>query len=143
MRIYFHSFFSIILLSYKYKYIRNMKFGKSNLFQKAKQQPDKVKEVLNKIKTDGLKPTINAVFNKLGQPLPLGYCNVGKVIAVGPGRHVAGVGFIPTEIKIGDIVILPTMGFARLQFEGEEYFIGPENQILARVNKEENKEENE
>ena len=62
-----------------------VEFGKSNLFQKAKQQPDKVKEVINKIKTDGLKPTINAVFNKLGQPLPLGYCNVGKVIAVGKG----------------------------------------------------------
>jgi predicted dehydrogenase/threonine dehydrogenase-like Zn-dependent dehydrogenase len=62
-----------------------VEFGKSNLFQKAMQQPDKVKEVLNKVKTDGLKPTINAVFNKLGQPLPLGYCNVGKVVAVGKG----------------------------------------------------------
>jgi len=67
----------------------------------------------------------------------------GIIIAVGPGRHVAGVGFIPTEVKVGDTVILPTMGFARLQFEGDEYFIGPENQILARVNKEENKEEHE
>jgi chaperonin GroES len=67
----------------------------------------------------------------------------GKVIAAGPGRHVAGVGFIPIEIKVGDTVILPTMGFARLQFEGEEYFIGPENQILARINTEENTEENE
>jgi predicted dehydrogenase/threonine dehydrogenase-like Zn-dependent dehydrogenase len=62
-----------------------VEFGKSNLLQKAMQQPDKVKEVINKVKTDGLKPTINAVFNKLGQPLPLGYCNVGKVIAVGKG----------------------------------------------------------
>ena len=62
-----------------------VEFGKSNLFQKAMLQPDKVKEVLNKVKTDGLKPTINAVFNKLGQPLPLGYCNVGKVVAVGKG----------------------------------------------------------
>ena len=62
-----------------------VEFGKSNLFQKAKQQPDKVKEVINKVKTDGLKPTINAVLNKLGQPLPLGYCNVGRVIAIGKG----------------------------------------------------------
>src|SRR5690554_4407228 len=62
-----------------------VEFGKANYLQKAKQQPDKVKEVFQKIKTDGLKPTVNAVFNKLGQPLPLGYCNVGKVIAVGKG----------------------------------------------------------
>ena len=69
-----------------------VEFGKSNLFQKAKQQPDKVKEVLNKIKTDGLKPTINAVFNKLGQPIPLGYCNVGIVIAVGKGVQEFSIG---------------------------------------------------
>ncbi len=69
-----------------------VEFGKSNLFQKAKQQPDKVKEVINKVKTDGLKPTINAVFNKLGQPLPLGYCNVGKVIAVGKGVDEFAIG---------------------------------------------------
>ena len=62
-----------------------VEFGKSNLLQKARQQPDKVKEVISKINTDGLRPTINAVLNKLGQPLPLGYCNVGKVIAVGKG----------------------------------------------------------
>ena len=62
----------------------------------------------------------------------------GTVIAVGPGRHVAGVGFIPTEIKVGDIVVLPTMGFAKLQFDNEEYYIGPENQILARIKKEVN-----
>ena len=69
-----------------------VEFGKSNLFQKAKQQPDKVKEVINKIKTDGLRPTINAVFNKLGQPIPLGYCNVGKVIAVGKGVQDFSIG---------------------------------------------------
>ena len=62
-----------------------VEFGKANMLQKARQQPDRVKQVLAKIKTDGFKPTIQAVFNKLGQPLPLGYCNVGKVIAVGEG----------------------------------------------------------
>ena len=67
-------------------------FGKANIFEKAKQQPDKVKMVLNKIKTDGLRPTIEAVFNKLGQPLPLGYCNVGKVIAIGKGVKEFSIG---------------------------------------------------
>lgn len=70
-------------------------FGKANFIQKAKQQPDKVKMVLDKIKTDGLRPTLEAVFNKLGQPLPLGYCNVGKVVAIGKGV---------TEFSIGDRV---------------------------------------
>jgi len=72
-----------------------VEFGKSNLIQKARQQPDKVKQVLDKIKTDGLIPTMEAVFNKLGQPLPLGYCNAGNVIAVGEGV---------TDFKIGDRV---------------------------------------
>jgi predicted dehydrogenase/threonine dehydrogenase-like Zn-dependent dehydrogenase len=69
-----------------------VEFGKANFLEKARQQPDKVKEVLNKVKTDGLQPTINAVFNKLGQPLPLGYCNVGKVIAIGKGVEDFAVG---------------------------------------------------
>lgn len=72
-----------------------VEFGKANLIDKARQQPDKVKQVLDKIKTDGLEPTVKAVFNKLGQPMPLGYCNVGKVVAVGRGV---------TEFQIGDRV---------------------------------------
>jgi predicted dehydrogenase len=59
-------------------------FGKANFIDKARQQPDKVRMVLDKIKTDGLMPTLEAVFNKLDQPLPLGYCNVGTVLDVGP-----------------------------------------------------------
>tara|TARA_R110000751_G_scaffold68236_2_gene138900 strand:+ start:10579 stop:12699 length:2121 start_codon:yes stop_codon:yes gene_type:complete len=55
-------------------------FGKANFIDKARQQPDKVKMVLGKIKTDGLMPTIEAVKSKLDQPLPLGYCNVGTVL---------------------------------------------------------------
>ena len=72
-----------------------VEFGKANFLQKAKMQPDKVKMVLDKIKTDGLQPTLEAVFNKLGVPLPLGYCNVGEVVAVGKGV---------TEFSIGDRV---------------------------------------
>ena len=72
-----------------------VEFGKSNLISKARQQPEKVKQVLDKMKTEGLLPTLEAVFNKLEQPLPLGYCNVGKVIAVGEGVN---------EFKIGNRV---------------------------------------
>jgi predicted dehydrogenase/threonine dehydrogenase-like Zn-dependent dehydrogenase len=71
-------------------------FGKANFIDKARQQPEKVKQVLEKIKSDGLRPTLDAVFRKLGEPLPLGYCNAGEVIGV--GESVA-------EFKIGDRVI--------------------------------------
>jgi predicted dehydrogenase/threonine dehydrogenase-like Zn-dependent dehydrogenase len=69
-----------------------VEFGKANLLSKARQQPEKVKQVLDKIKTEGLIPTLEAVFNKLEQPLPLGYCNVGRVIAVGEGVSDFNVG---------------------------------------------------
>jgi predicted dehydrogenase/threonine dehydrogenase-like Zn-dependent dehydrogenase len=55
-------------------------FGKANMIDKARQQPDKVKKVLGKVKSDGLLPTIDAVRSKLDQPLPLGYCNAGEVV---------------------------------------------------------------
>jgi len=72
-----------------------VEFGKSNLISKARQQPEKVKQVLDKIKTEGLLPTLEAVFNKLDEPLPLGYCNAGEVIAIGEGV---------TEFRVGDRV---------------------------------------
>lgn len=62
-----------------------VEFGKAGYLEKARQQPDKVRMVLDKIKTDGLMPTLEAVFNKLDQPLPLGYCNIGRVSAIGAG----------------------------------------------------------
>jgi predicted dehydrogenase len=60
-------------------------FGKAGFVGKARQQPDKVRQVLDKVRTDGLAPTLEAVFNKLDQPLPLGYCNVGTVMEAGAG----------------------------------------------------------
>lgn len=62
-----------------------VEFGKASYIDKARQQPEKVKMVLQKIRTDGLLTTIDAVRSKLTQPLPLGYCNVGVVAEVGEG----------------------------------------------------------
>lgn len=73
-----------------------VEFGKAGWIEKARQQPDKVRMVLEKMKTDGLMPTFEAVFNKLNQPLSLGYCNVGRVAQVGAGN---------TAFKVGDRVI--------------------------------------
>ena len=73
-----------------------VEFGKGNLLQKAKSQPDKVKQVIDKIRTDGLLPTLETVFNRLDEPLPLGYCNAG--VALDVGRDVP-------YLKTGDRVI--------------------------------------
>jgi predicted dehydrogenase/threonine dehydrogenase-like Zn-dependent dehydrogenase len=55
-------------------------FGKANILNKALQQPDKVKLVLDKIKSDGLLPTYASIKTKLDQPIALGYCNAGIVL---------------------------------------------------------------
>ncbi|PXF63029.1 bi-domain-containing oxidoreductase [Kangiella spongicola] len=71
-------------------------FGKASLIDKARSQPDKVKMVLEKVQTDGLITTVDAVKSKLAQPLPLGYSNVGVVADVGKGAE---------QFKVGDRVV--------------------------------------
>jgi predicted dehydrogenase/threonine dehydrogenase-like Zn-dependent dehydrogenase len=73
-----------------------MEFGKAGLLEKARQQPDKVRMVLDKVRTDGLFPTLDSVRNKLDQPLPMGYCNVGVVEEVASGV---------TGFRGGDMVV--------------------------------------
>tara|TARA_B110000503_G_scaffold44599_1_gene72812 strand:+ start:6573 stop:6863 length:291 start_codon:yes stop_codon:yes gene_type:complete len=58
----------------------------------------------------------------------------GEVVSVGPGQSTLMGTFIPTISKVGDVVVLPTQGFTKLPYDGEEYFVGPENQILAKIN---------
>ena len=57
-----------------------VEFSEANYLNKARQQPDKVREVLSKIKTDGFLQTADAVRSKLDQPISLGYCNSGIVM---------------------------------------------------------------
>ena len=83
-------------------------FGKANLIDKARQQPERVGMVLDKVRTDGLLPTLAAVQNKLDQPLPLGYCNVGRVIAVGAGVTGFAVGDrVASNGKHAEVVNVP------------------------------------
>jgi predicted dehydrogenase/threonine dehydrogenase-like Zn-dependent dehydrogenase len=85
-----------------------VEFGKAGWIDKARQQPDKVRMVLDKVKTDGLLPTVEAVFNKLDQPLPLGYCNVGTVLAAGPGVIGFAVGDrVVSNGKHAEVVSVP------------------------------------
>lgn len=86
-----------------------VEFGKAGLIAKARSQPEKVKQVLEKIRTEGLMPTLEAVFARLDEPLPLGYCNAGTVLEVGAcvtgfevGDRVANNG------QHAEIVCVPT-----------------------------------
>ncbi len=72
-----------------------VEFGKAGWIQKIRQQPERVKDVLAKISTDGLIPTIQAIRSKLSQPIPLGYCQVGRVIDQGGS----------TQFAVGDRVV--------------------------------------
>jgi predicted dehydrogenase/threonine dehydrogenase-like Zn-dependent dehydrogenase len=62
-----------------------LEFGRANYLEKARQQPERVKQVLATIKTEGLWSTFEAVRSKLAEPLVLGYCNAGIVLEVGAG----------------------------------------------------------
>ncbi len=61
---------------------------------------------------------------------------LGEVVDVGSGYFSATGVFIETTVRPGQKVVLPTMGFTRFEFKGDEYFIGPENQILAILEEE-------
>ncbi len=65
-------------------------FGRASLLEKARRQPDKVRQVLEKMRSDGIGPTLEAVRAKLDAPIPLGYCQAGVVTDV--GSSVQGFG---------------------------------------------------
>lgn len=92
-----------------------VEFGKAHPLEKARQQPDKVKQVLEKVRTDGVMPTIEAVRNKLDQPIALGYCHVGRVI--GTGRDVSGFAIgdrIASNGRHAEVVNVPLNLCARI-----------------------------
>lgn len=90
-------------------------FGRANFIEKARQQPDKVRAVLSKIRTDGLVPTAIAVLNKLDQPLAMGYANVGIVMDIGEGVGGFAVGErVASSGKHAEVVSVPTNLCARV-----------------------------
>ncbi|KQW81322.1 dehydrogenase [Devosia sp. Root413D1] len=92
-----------------------VEFGKAGFIGKAMQQPERVKAVMEKARTDGLAETFDAVSRKLDQPLALGYCNVGRVIELGPDVHGFAVGDrVASNGKHAEIVSVPTNLAARI-----------------------------
>jgi len=59
----------------------------------------------------------------------------GEVVSTGSGRYTINGEIIPNHLKPGDLVVLPTQGFTKLNFKGEEFYVGPENQVLAKITK--------
>jgi co-chaperonin GroES (HSP10) len=57
------------------------------------------------------------------------------VVAIGKGKYSVTGQFIPTTLEVGDKVVLPTMGFTKFPFDGDDYYVGPEYSILARIKK--------
>ena len=83
-------------------------FGKSGLIAKARSQPEKVRQVLNKVATDGVLTTLDAVRAKLDEPIPMGYCNVGVVRDCGQGAEGLNIGDrVVSNGAHADIVSVP------------------------------------
>ena len=72
-----------------------VEFGRGGWLSKARQQPEKFRAVLAKIRSEGLFSTLAAVRSKLAQPIPLGYCHVGEVLDVGQ----------VTGFAVGDLIV--------------------------------------
>ncbi|MCP4379944.1 MAG: zinc-binding dehydrogenase [Hyphomicrobiales bacterium] len=70
-------------------------FGRGSMLDKARQRPDKVRQALDKVRTDGVMATVEAVRRQLDQSIPLGYSNAGVIVDV--GQDVTG-------FKLGDRV---------------------------------------
>ncbi|MDD5121299.1 MAG: bi-domain-containing oxidoreductase [Patescibacteria group bacterium] len=80
-----------------------VQLAQKSLIAKGRSRPDLVKQVMNKIKTDGLVATIKTVKQKLNEHMPLGYSCAGEVVSVGEGAE---------EFKIGDLVACAGGGYA-------------------------------
>ena len=79
---------------------------------------------------EGEKTYGNIVIPDMGKEKP----EMGEVIATGPGRLSEYGQMIPVRsCKKGDIVLVPKIGTLRIDFEGEEYYIAQDREILAVI----------
>jgi chaperonin GroES len=71
----------------------------------------------------------NIIVPDMGKEKP----EMGEVIAIGPGRQSEFGSFIEVQARVGDVVLVPKIGSLRIDFEGQEYFITPDREILATI----------
>ena len=69
-----------------------VEFGEKSLLGKARSRPDLVRQVVDKMKREGALPTLQAAFNRLDQPMALGYSSAGTIVAMGDGMEGFKVG---------------------------------------------------
>lgn len=91
-----------------------VEFAEKSLAGKARSRPDLVKQVLDKTKREGLLPTMQAAFNRLDQPMALGYSSAGTIVAL--GKNMQG-------FKVGQRVACAGGGYA----VHAEYNVVPRN----------------
>jgi|TARA_B110000977_G_C10967865_1_gene451152 chaperonin GroES len=72
----------------------------------------------------------NIVIPDLGKEKP----EMGEVVAIGPGRMSEFGKYVTVQAKVGDIVLVPRIGTLRIDFEGDEYYIVQDKEILATIN---------
>ncbi|HEX7312862.1 MAG TPA: bi-domain-containing oxidoreductase [Pyrinomonadaceae bacterium] len=80
-----------------------VELGRKSLLGKAKERPDLVGKVLEKVKSEGLLSTLQSVREKLDESHALGYSAAGVVVEVGEGV---------TEFRAGDRVACAGTGYA-------------------------------
>jgi chaperonin GroES len=72
----------------------------------------------------------NIVIPDMGKEKP----EMGEVIAVGPGRMSEFGKYVTVQAKVGDVVLVPKIGTLRFDYDGEEYYIVQDKEILATIN---------
>ena len=96
-----------------------VEFAEKSLIGKAQSRPDLVRQLLDKARREGIIPTLEAAFNRLDLPMPLGYSSAGTVVECGAGLE---------EFKPGDRVACAGGSFA----VHAEYAVVPRN-LLVRL----------
>jgi predicted dehydrogenase/threonine dehydrogenase-like Zn-dependent dehydrogenase len=91
-----------------------VEFAEKSYLGKARSRPDLVKQTLDKAKREGVMPTVQAVFNRLDQPMALGYSTAGTIVAL--GKNMQG-------FKVGQRVACAGGGYA----VHAEYNVVPRN----------------